>query len=331
MSETDRLIEVIRANVIGDDEAVVGPFGLRRVTYADYTASGRSLAFIENFIREAVLPLYANTHTESSGTGLADQPLPGGCAPDHPRGSRRHGDRPRGAVRRLGLDRRHRQAHRLPRDPASGGPRRSLRPAGGDPRRDAPGRLHRPLRAPQQRAALARVAGGCRRDSGGPRRTDRPRAPRGGARRPRGSAAEDRLVLGGIERHRGHQRRARDLDPAAPARRAVVLGFRGGGAVRRDRDGAVRANAAGARDRSARLQGRDLHLAAQVHRRSGNPGRPRGTPGALPQPRPVGSRRRHGRLRQSDRAPLSRRHRAARGRRHAGHRRVDPRRARVRR
>ena len=29
---------------------MAGPFGLRRVTYADYTASGRSLAFIENFM-----------------------------------------------------------------------------------------------------------------------------------------------------------------------------------------------------------------------------------------------------------------------------------------
>jgi len=63
------LIETIRASVIGDDEAVLGPFGLRRVTYADYTASGRALTFIEDFIREAVLPLYGNTHTESSGTG----------------------------------------------------------------------------------------------------------------------------------------------------------------------------------------------------------------------------------------------------------------------
>ena len=68
--DPDALIERIRASVIGDDEAVAGPFGLRRVTYADYTASGRALTFIEDYLREAVLPLYANTHTESSGTGL---------------------------------------------------------------------------------------------------------------------------------------------------------------------------------------------------------------------------------------------------------------------
>lgn len=64
------LIQRIRESVVGEDEAVMGPFGTRRVTYADYTASGRALSFIEDFIREVVLPLYANTHTESSGTGL---------------------------------------------------------------------------------------------------------------------------------------------------------------------------------------------------------------------------------------------------------------------
>ncbi len=64
------LVERVRESVIGKDTAVQTPFGLRRVTYADYTASGRSLSFIEDFIRNQVLPLYANTHTETSGTGL---------------------------------------------------------------------------------------------------------------------------------------------------------------------------------------------------------------------------------------------------------------------
>jgi selenocysteine lyase/cysteine desulfurase len=69
-TDPEALIERIRASVIGDDEAVAGPFGIRRVTYADYTASGRALTFVEDYLRDAVLPLYANTHTESSGTGL---------------------------------------------------------------------------------------------------------------------------------------------------------------------------------------------------------------------------------------------------------------------
>jgi len=64
------LLRRIRESVIGDDQVTPGPFGPRRVTYADYTASGRALSFLEDFIREQVLPRYANTHTESSGTGL---------------------------------------------------------------------------------------------------------------------------------------------------------------------------------------------------------------------------------------------------------------------
>jgi selenocysteine lyase/cysteine desulfurase len=64
------LLRRIRESVIGDEQIMWGPFGPRCVTYADYTASGRSLSFLEDFIRDEVLPCYANTHTESSGTGL---------------------------------------------------------------------------------------------------------------------------------------------------------------------------------------------------------------------------------------------------------------------
>jgi len=70
MTDETTLIDKIRAGIIGDDRAIEGPFGLRRVTYADYTASGRSLSCIEDFIRDEVMPLYANTHSETSSTGL---------------------------------------------------------------------------------------------------------------------------------------------------------------------------------------------------------------------------------------------------------------------
>ena len=59
----------IRDNLIGANSSIKTPFGQRRLTYADYIASGRGLTFVEETLQHCVLPLYANTHTEDSLTG----------------------------------------------------------------------------------------------------------------------------------------------------------------------------------------------------------------------------------------------------------------------
>lgn len=63
------LLEKIRNSIIGENWPIHTPFGEKPLVYADYTASGRSLSFLEDIIRQKVMPFYANTHTESSFTG----------------------------------------------------------------------------------------------------------------------------------------------------------------------------------------------------------------------------------------------------------------------
>ncbi|WP_186386550.1 aminotransferase class V-fold PLP-dependent enzyme [Stappia sp. TSB10P1A] len=68
-ADADALIARIRASVIGEGRPIETPFGLRPLVYADYVASGRGLSFLEDLIRDQVLPDYGNTHTETSHTG----------------------------------------------------------------------------------------------------------------------------------------------------------------------------------------------------------------------------------------------------------------------
>lgn len=65
-----KLAIFVNENVIGKQNEFVSPFGKRQVVYCDYTASGKSLQCIENYITSEVLPTYGNTHTTTSVTSL---------------------------------------------------------------------------------------------------------------------------------------------------------------------------------------------------------------------------------------------------------------------
>mmetsp|Transcript_6281 Transcript_6281/g.6788 ORF Transcript_6281/g.6788 Transcript_6281/m.6788 type:complete len:697 (+) Transcript_6281:90-2180(+) len=63
------MIDHLRMNIIGDRCIFKTPFGNKEIVYADYTASGRALKFVEDYVLEVAIPTYANTHTEASTTG----------------------------------------------------------------------------------------------------------------------------------------------------------------------------------------------------------------------------------------------------------------------
>lgn len=71
----DQLIQRIRDSVIGQYHPIDTPFGKKPLVYADYTASGRALSFVEAQLQRTVLPFYANTHSESSLTGAQSTAL----------------------------------------------------------------------------------------------------------------------------------------------------------------------------------------------------------------------------------------------------------------
>ncbi|KAI3717530.1 hypothetical protein L1987_69212 [Smallanthus sonchifolius] len=87
-SSVDTKLRWLRSQIISAFAEIQTPFGTRKLTYADHTASGRCLRYIEDYIIETVLPFYVVPkpnrtpverllqHRLSSGCSLSSRGFP---------------------------------------------------------------------------------------------------------------------------------------------------------------------------------------------------------------------------------------------------------------
>jgi selenocysteine lyase/cysteine desulfurase len=66
-----KLIEYVNQNIIGSHctTNVKTVFGEKPHVYIDYTASGKSVHFIEKYLQDTIMPFYANSHSLQSASG----------------------------------------------------------------------------------------------------------------------------------------------------------------------------------------------------------------------------------------------------------------------
>ncbi len=69
MTELEKYFSQFRKHIIGIDKTYKSPYGMQKIIYADWIASGRMYAPVEKVITERFGPFVANTHTEASETG----------------------------------------------------------------------------------------------------------------------------------------------------------------------------------------------------------------------------------------------------------------------
>jgi selenocysteine lyase/cysteine desulfurase len=67
----EKYFDKYRKNIIGIDESFESPFGIQKMVYADWTASGRMYRPIEEKMLNDFGPYVANTHTETTFSGSA--------------------------------------------------------------------------------------------------------------------------------------------------------------------------------------------------------------------------------------------------------------------
>ena len=62
MGELEKYFEQFRSNIIGIDEYYKSPYGMQKISYFDWIASGRLYKPIEDRISDTIGPYVANTH-----------------------------------------------------------------------------------------------------------------------------------------------------------------------------------------------------------------------------------------------------------------------------
>ncbi|AOW10239.1 aminotransferase class V-fold PLP-dependent enzyme [Flavobacterium gilvum] len=70
-TKLENYFQQFRKDIIGIDQSFESPFGLQKITYTDWTASGRLYRPIEEKLMNEFGPFVANTHTETTVSGTA--------------------------------------------------------------------------------------------------------------------------------------------------------------------------------------------------------------------------------------------------------------------
>ena len=71
MTDLEKYFDPFRKNIVGINYEIKTPYGLKKLVYADWIASGRLYRPIEKRISEDIGPMVGNTHSESTATGKA--------------------------------------------------------------------------------------------------------------------------------------------------------------------------------------------------------------------------------------------------------------------